>query len=169
MIRLVIPWIVLASLLGGCRISLEDAENTGGGGRCVVSMTSQACLDAESHQDLTWIQQNIFTASCVFSGCHNGSNNHAGKVDLRAGMSHSHLVDFASILDPTRKLVVANNVNASYLMLMLGHVTPDMADPPAMPPPASVGYMPQSSGGQLLCCQKLDALERWINDGAPNN
>jgi hypothetical protein len=165
MIRLVI----IASLLAGCRISLEDAENLGRGGRCVVSTTSQACLDADMHQDLTWIQQNIFTASCVFSGCHNGSNNPAGKVDLRAGMSRSHLVDFTSILDPTRKLVVANNVNASYLMLMLGHVTPEMADPPAMPPPASVGYMPQSSGGQLLCCQKLQALERWINDGAPNN
>ena len=166
MLRLVIA----ASLLIGCRISLEDAQNMGGGGgQCVVSTTSQACMDAVMHQDLTWIQPNIFTAHCVFSGCHNGTNNAAGKVDLRAGMSRSHLVDFTSILTPPRKLVVANNVNASYLMLMVGFVPPEMADPPGMPPPASVGYMPQSSGGELLCCQKLEALERWINDGAPNN
>jgi hypothetical protein len=166
MIRLVI----VASLLAGCRISLESAENAGGGGgRCVVSTTSQACMDAVMHQDLTWIQQNIFSAHCVFSGCHNGTNNPAGKVDLKAGMSHSHLVDFTSILSPPRKLVVANDVNASYLMLMVGFVPPEMADPPGTAPPASVGFMPQSSGGELLCCQKLEALERWINDGAPNN
>ncbi len=166
MLRLVIA----ASLCIGCRISLEDAQNMGGGGgRCVVSTTSQACMDAVMHQDLTWIQQNIFNAHCVFSGCHNGTNNPAGKVDLRAGMSRSHLVDFTSILTPPRKLVVANNVDASYLMLMVGFVPPEMADPPGMPPPASVGFMPQSSGGELLCCQKLEALERWINDGAPNN
>jgi hypothetical protein len=165
MIRLVI----IASLLAGCRISLEDAESTSGGGRCTISTTSQPCMDAVMHADLTWIQQNVFTASCTFSGCHNGANTPAGKVDLRAGMSHSHLVNFTSILEPTRKLVVPNNVNASYLMLMLGFVPPEMADPPASAPPASVGYMPQSSGGQLLCCQKLEALERWINAGAPNN
>ena len=165
MIRLVI----IASLLAGCRISLEDAESTSGGGRCMVSTASPPCMDAVTHSDLTWIQQNVFTASCIFSGCHNGANNPAGKVDLRAGMSHSHLVNFTSILDPTRKLVVPNNVNASYLMVMLGFVPLEMADPPAGAPPASVGFMPQSSGGQLLCCQKLDALERWINAGAPNN
>jgi hypothetical protein len=162
--------VIAASLLIGCRISLEDAQNMGGGGgQCMVSTTSQACMDAVMHQDLTWIQQNIFSAHCVFSGCHNGTNNPAGKVDLRAGMSRSHLVDFTSILTPPRKLVVPTNVNASYLMLMVGFVPPEMADPPGMPPPASVGFMPQSSGGELLCCQKLEALERWINDGAPNN
>jgi hypothetical protein len=160
---------IVATLLAACRISLEDAESPSGGGRCQVSTTSQPCLDAVTHSDLAWIQPNIFTASCVFSGCHNGANTRAGKVDLRAGMSHSHLVNATSGLDPTRKLVVANDVNASYLMLMLGFVPPEMAVPPATPPPASVGYMPQSSGGQLLCCQKLEALERWIEAGAPNN
>jgi hypothetical protein len=29
--------------------------------------------------------------------------------------------------------------------------------------------MPQDNGGQLLCCQKLDAIEGWIMDGALNN
>ena len=160
---------IAATLLAGCRISLEDAESPSGGGRCQVSTTSQPCLDAVTHSDLAWIQQNVFTASCVFSGCHNGANTRAGRVDLRAGMSHSHLLNATSGLDSTRKLVVANDVNASYLMLMLGFVPPEMADPPGSPPPASVGYMPQSSGGQLLCCQKLEALERWIEAGAPNN
>jgi hypothetical protein len=164
MLRLVIA----ITLLAACRISLEDAERPSGGGRCVVSTSSQACLDAVTHSDLAWIQQNIFTANCsAFSGCHNGANTRAGRIDLRAGMSHSHLVNFTSGIDPTRKLVVANDVGASYLMMMVGFVPPEMADPPASPPAASVGYMPQSS--ELLCCQKLEALERWIEAGAPNN
>jgi len=42
-------------------------------------------------------------------------------------------------------------------------------NPPAMPPPPTIGFMPQNSGGQLLCSQKLEAIERWIAMGALNN
>jgi hypothetical protein len=62
---------------------------------------------------------------------------------------------------------VPNDVQASYLMLMLGDVPPAMANPPGAPPPTSIGYMPQAQ--PALCCQKLDAIERWIMAGAPNN
>jgi hypothetical protein len=164
--------VIVASLLIGCRLSLENEDATGDDGsgrRCAVSTTSPSCLDAVTHADLAWIQMNIFSASCTFSGCHNGTNNPAGKIDLRPNMSHGHLVNFTSLLDPSRKLVVPNDVEASYLMLMLGDVPPAMASPPAAAPPGSVGYMPQGAGGRLSCCQKLDALERWIMTGAPNN
>jgi len=164
--------LVVASLLVGCRISLEDTNQQvtdGGVTKCKIDMSSQPCMDATMHSDFAWIEGNIFTKSCAFSGCHNGTNNPAGKVDLRAGMSFNHLVNFSSILAPPRKLVVPNDVAASYLMLMLTAVPPAMANPPADPPPASVYYMPQSFPFTPLCCQKLDALERWINAGAPNN
>jgi len=29
--------------------------------------------------------------------------------------------------------------------------------------------MPQTNGGMLLCCQKLEAIQRWITAGAMNN
>jgi|SRR5215510_7152432 len=164
MIRLV----AIATLVAGCRISLETNDTEDFSTRqCTVSTTVQPCLDAVNHSDLTWIEQNIFTKSCAFSGCHSSSSD-AGRLDLRAGMSRAHLVGVSSVLDSTRKLVVPNDVDASYLMLMVRDVPPAMANPPASPP--SSGYMPLGVPPSLgLCCQKLDALERWINAGAPNN
>jgi hypothetical protein len=153
-------------LLAGCRISLEPNDTGDSTTRqCIVSTTSRPCMDAVAHSDLTWIEQNIFATSCNFSGCHSRASDD-GKLDLRPGMSHDHLVGVSSTIDPTRKLVVPNDVDASYLMLMLRDVPPAMANPPGSPPPGGV-YMPQGAPG--LCCQKLDAFERWINAGAPNN
>jgi hypothetical protein len=43
---------------------------------------------------------------------------------------------------------------------------PDEAVPPA-PAPRDNLYMPLSS--PPVCCQKLDAIERWIMAGAMNN
>lgn len=158
----------IATLLVGCRISLEDSDTSGGSTtqQCTVSTTSQPCMDATMHSDLAWIEQKVFAASCNFSGCHDSATD-SGKLDLRPGMSHNHLVGVTSMVDSTRKLVVPNDVEASYLMLMVRDVPPMMASPPGNPPPGSVGFMPQNSSP--LCCQKLDALERWINAGAPNN
>lgn len=163
--------VAAASLLCACRISLENSNDLGGDGgtngrACTVSTTSQECMDATTHADLGFIEQVIFAKSCNFSGCHDSPTD-SGRLDLRAGLSHDHLVGVTSNLDATRKLVVPNDVNASYLMLMLRDVAPAMASPPGNPPPGSVGFMPQASS--TLCCQKLDAIERWINAGAPNN
>lgn len=157
--------LVLAGLVAACRISLEpDPPRT-----CVVSTTSPACVDAVNHSDLKWIENNIFVPNCNLGGggaCH-ASASDGGKLGLQPGMSHGHLVNVSSMIDKTRRLVVPNDVAASYLMLMLSDVPPDMASPPGAKPPDNVGFMPQSSG--VLCCQKLDALERWIESGAPNN
>lgn len=166
MIRLV----AIAALLSGCRISLETNDTEEFSTRqCTVSTTSQPCMDAVNHSDLAWIEQKIFTPSCAIPGCHSSTSD-SGKLDLHAGMSHDHLVNVSSIIDRTRKLVVPNDVDASYLMLMVRDVPPAMANPPAMSPPGDIGYMPQGVPPSLaLCCQKLDALERWIKAGAPNN
>jgi hypothetical protein len=167
MIRLVL----VASLVAGCRVSLESTSTTDGGsnGRaCTISTTSPQCLDALNHSDLPWIEQNVFKGACIFSGCHNGDNTTQGKVDLRSTKSYAHLVNYASVIDTTRKLVVPNDVAASYLMLMVRDVPPAMASPPGNPPPGDVGFMPKTTGTATLCCQKLDALERWIMAGAPS-
>jgi hypothetical protein len=157
--------VVLAAMLAACRVSLESDEPRS----CVVDMKAPSCIDAVNHSDLAWIEQNIFVPNCNLGGggaCHGGASD-AGKLDLRAGMSHKDLVGVSSMIDRTRMLVVPSDVAASYLMLMLNDVPPDMASPPGSRPPSNIGFMPMSSG--TLCCQKLDALERWINAGAPNN
>ena len=170
MIRLALAGCLVAGcVLAGCRLSLEstDTGSSSTGRVCTVSTTSPACADAVNHQDLAWIEQNIFVASCNFSGCHNGDNTPQGKVDLRPMKSYAHLVNYASVIDPSRKLVVPNDIEASYLMLMVRDVAPDMASPPGSAPPGSVGYMPKDTG-TTLCCQKFDTLERWIMAGAPS-
>jgi hypothetical protein len=150
-----------------CQPPINDA---GGSGMPVCAMsTSTACMDATTHMDLTWIQANVFDKQCTFSGCHNGASTAAGKVDLRDNMSYAHLVGYTSALDNSRKLVVAGDPKSSYLEVMLGVIKPSDATPPASPPRADVGYMPQDNGNQLLCCQKLDAIDRWISAGAMNN
>ena len=157
--------VVLAAMLSACRVSLESDEPRS----CVVDMKAPSCVDAVNHSDLAWIEQNIFAPNCNLGGggaCHGGASD-AGKLDLRAGMSHKDLVGVPSLIDKTRMLVVPNDVAASYLMLMLNDVAPDMANPPGKRPPSNIGFMPMSNG--TLCCQKLDALERWIDSGAPNN
>jgi hypothetical protein len=164
--------VAIAGLLCSCRLSLENYDTSiqgtdaGNGRACVVSTTSQPCMDATMHSDLAFIEQRIFASSCNFSGCH-GSATDAGRLDLRAGASHDRLVGVSSQIDPSRKLVVPNDVAASYLMLMLRDVAPAMANPPGNSPPGSIGFMPQAA--PTLCCQKLDAIERWINAGAPNH
>jgi hypothetical protein len=157
MIRLV----AIASLLAGCRISLED--DTGSAAACTID-TSSVCMEATTHSDLAWIEDKVFNVSCNFSTCH-ASAAAPGKLDLRPMFSHDALVNVASMVEPSRKLVVPNDVEASYLMLMLQAVPPGMASPPGSPPPSDIGFMPQNA--KPLCCQKLDVIERWIMAGAP--
>ena len=173
MLRVVAIASLVFPVFWGCRISLENYDTSiqdtdGGNGRaCVVSSTSASCVEATMHSDLAFIEQKIFASSCNVPGsCHNSASD-PGKLDLRPGVSHDHLVGVPSIIDRTRKLVVPNDVAASYLMLMLRDVAPAMASPPGSPPPGNVGFMPQAA--PVLCCQKLDAIERWINAGAPNH
>jgi hypothetical protein len=173
MLRVVAIASLVFPLLGGCRISLENPDlstpsSDGGSRACVVSTTSQPCMDATMHSDLAFIEQKIFALSCNFAGCHDSATDQ-GKLDLRAGVSHDHLVGVSSQIDRTRMLVVPNDVTASYLMLMLRDLAPAMANPPGSPPPGDIGFMPAPPGTPTLCCQKLDAIERWINAGAPNH
>ena len=140
-----------------CKIDLDHAPD---GGSCQVS-TSMACTDAVNHQELSWIQANVFTPQCTFGGCHNGENTKQGKIDLRDGKSFATLVNGDSMLVSGAKLVVPADPTTSYLEVMLGS-EPGTIDP-------TVGFMPQTNGGMLLCCQKLDAIQRWITAGAMNN
>jgi hypothetical protein len=152
---------LLLALVGvtACKIDLDHAAKQST--NCSDS-TSMACMDATSHQELSWLQKNVFTPQCAaFSGCHDGTNTKQGKIDLRDGHTYTTLVNGPSVLMPGASLVVPGDPTTSYLEVMLGS-QPGTIDP-------TIGVMPQSNGGMLLCCQKLDAVERWIMDGAMNN
>ena len=121
---------------------------------------SPACIEAESHSDLAWIQPKILTPSCAnFTACHQGAASQAGGLDLTEGHARANLVDVASSRFAEWKLVVPNQPAMSYLMVVLGQY-PGPLDP-------EIGTMPYNS--RLLCKEKRDAIERWIAAGAPES
>ena len=149
-----------------CRTTLED-EDQAVQRTCRILETAP-CTDAKSHADLAWLEENVFKPGCIAGSCHDGTGgDQAAKLDLRAGMARAHLVNVPSKLEPDHLLVAAGQPSASYLLMMVQQIRPEDMTPPASPPPADVGFMPQTSP-EPLCCQKLDALERWIAMGAPN-
>ena len=167
-------WVVSALVgtlaLTACRESLEtepDADTSSG--RVCKPGTSAECMMAETQSSLAWIEANVFAKSCAFSGCHNGAQTAAGRLDLKtAGASHADLVGVDSAIESGKKLVVAGQPKQSYLLMMMQQFPPAEMEPtPASPPPEDVGYMPQNA--PAVCCQKIDAVERWIMEGAQNN
>ena len=166
MFRVLVATIMIPGVVAtvGCRTSLDEESRA-----CKVSETNATCIEAANHSELSWIEENVFEKSCTFSGCHNGMATDAGRLNLTVGNSHSSLLGIASEIEPGSTLVVANQPLQSYLLVMMRQITPEMADPPVGEPDEDVGYMPQNAGGAVLCCQKLDAIERWIAAGAQNN
>jgi hypothetical protein len=170
--------LVLAVLLvTACRYSLDSAEYSDAAQArlCKVSMTTQSCLDADNHSDFTFVYSSVIKPKCVFDACHDGKiNTPQGMLDLKKDQAtaFTNLTTMPSMLDSTRMLVVAGNPHQSFLTVMLGSIKPTEADPPldAIPHNSKgdvVGTMPQNSS--IVCCQKLDAVDRWITAGAMNN
>ncbi|HEX5061551.1 MAG TPA: hypothetical protein VFV99_19420 [Kofleriaceae bacterium] len=162
--------VLLAALLvSGCRIDLDHADvdaNTSGRS-CKVSMAA-VCKEADSHSDFTWIKNKIFMTNCFGSSCHSGSTA-SGKLDLTddpyTSLMGSAGTGTASNLDPAHQRVVAGDPASSYLFFIIHGVEMNTAG--FAEPPGNVGYMPMSNS--TLCCQKIDAIDRWITAGAMNN
>lgn len=114
---------------------------------------SASCLEAESHSDAEWIQQNVFTPSCAaFNACHKGAALSAGGLNLEAGQAEANLVGSGSSLFPEFELIEPGSPTDSYLLVILG-----AQDGPLDP---EVGMMPFNS--PPLCEPKLGAIRRWI-------
>jgi len=121
-----------------------------------ASTGSSACDEARTHSDLAWIQTNVFTPSCALAGCHRTPAVSAGHLILDPGQSHGQLVNAPSTSATTWMRVVPSNAAKSYLLVAMGGQ--------AGPRPSD-GLMPL--GSQALCTEKLDAIQRWIEAGAP--
>ncbi|HWU90917.1 MAG TPA: hypothetical protein VN253_26810 [Kofleriaceae bacterium] len=167
MLRLALVALVVTS---ACRYSLEDdggGAPPDGGRLCKVIETSMTCADAVTHQNLAWIETNVFSPNCGGTSCHGQAPTPGGRIVLTTA-SYGKLVGADSQLAPGRKLVIGGSINQSYLMVLLRHISLGEADPaPAPAPPSDPGYMPVNS--DPICCQKLDAIARWIEGGAQNN
>lgn len=158
-------FVVLATVVAGfaaCRITLEDDSFPIDAG----SNLSASCMMAQTASDIGFLESKVYATACTFSGCHNGANDDAGQMDLRAGMSHASLVNQPSNLDPAYMLVVPGQPTQSYLLMMVQHFEPEEMSPPAMLPPSDIGLMPQNTGGRPICGPKREAIARWIEAGA---
>jgi hypothetical protein len=139
----------LALILAACGGGDDDDDGDG---------PSASCLEAEDHSDLAWIQENIFNGGCALAAaCHKGDAPDANGLNLEAGMSEANLVGVPAVGDSADglNLVEPGNPMESYLLIILGHYGTD--DPRI---PDGTGPMPFNS--PLLCEQKRDAIERWI-------
>jgi hypothetical protein len=144
---LALATIVLAS---GCRIALDSSPDAG-------AEVSAECVAAQGHSDLAWIETNVFTANCNFGSCHGGTGAQADHLSLIAGSVHDQLVGQPSVEDPSWMRVVASDSDHSYLMVALGAVSGPLPKDGVMP-----------DGQTPLCQDKIDAVQRWIAAGAPD-
>jgi hypothetical protein len=120
------------------------------------------CAEATLHDDLPWLQENIFTPSCSrFGVCHQRDSQgrlprEAGHLTLEDGETFAQLVDVDSDLFPEYKRVVPGDPAASYLMIILGSEDGPLKE---------TGTMPYQN--PLLCQEERDAVARWITSLAP--
>ena len=141
--------------LAACRTTLDEEPPS-------------PCDPLEGVSDLATIETQIFAKNCNFSGCH-GTGSRDSELQLVAGESHAELVGQPSTLEPDRMLVVPGDPQRSYLLYMVEQVRPgDMIPPADSTPPTDEGFMPGNSTARL-CTEKRDALQAWIEAGAPNN
>jgi len=166
----------------GCKIDLdarvfEDAREER---LCRISETAPICIAAanEMPSDFAWLQKNMFSTNCSGDDCHSAAVNGQppdGRLVLAEGFSYKVLMGkdatdpgpaplVASEFQTDHKLVEPGAPERSYLMFMLKALRANEGVPRFTPPPADVGYMPQSNN--TLCCQKLDVVARWIAAGA---
>lgn len=167
--------LLSALLVMACRIDLDHAEQPDAsvsGRACKVS-TSTSCKEADNHSDFTFIKSSIFPLSCSSSSSCHMSATSSGKLDLSAANAYTSLMgatgagNVKSGVDASRVLIVPGQPKASYFFFLLHGVKASEGEPAFNEPPTDIGYMPMNNNP--ICCQKLDAIERWITAGAKND
>jgi PKD repeat protein len=104
---------------------------------------------------LTAVQQQIFSQSCAFSGCHGGSSPAEG-MDLRSGSAYANIVNVRSSQMSSLDRIEPSDPENSYLYLK---VTGD----------SSISGVRMPRGGAALSQDLIDLLRDWIERGAPND
>lgn len=160
-----------ALVIAGCKIDLDTRESPRA---CESRPDIEVCQEAASvGDDFAWIRTNIFATNCSGSACHSaptGGRPPGGRIVLAEAEAYQTLMggDGSGVMSevaPGRRLVVPGNAEASYLFFLLRGVAAADGEPPFEEPPEDVGYMPQDLADGL-CCEKIDAVGRWIEAGA---
>ena len=162
-------------VVAGCRIDLDHASEVDAStnGRTCKMGTSAVCMDAVNHSDFAFLKNQVFPISCSASSSCHMSSTASGKLDLSAANAYTALMGPSGTcgvmadVDKSRVLVVPGQPAQSYLFFMIHGVKAADGMPPFSDPPSNIGLMPQNNAA--LCCQKIDAIERWITAGAMNN
>jgi hypothetical protein len=97
--------------------------------------------------------QSIFNTSCAVSGCHN--NTAEAGLNLTQGVSYANIVNVDSTQVPSKKRVLPNDAQNSYLVEKIEGRQ-------------SVGSRMPINRGNLSSTQ-IQNIRNWINQGAQNN
>jgi hypothetical protein len=103
----------------------------------------------------TAVQQQIFSQSCAFSGCHGGSSPAEG-MDLRSGSAYANIVNVRSSQMSSLDRIEPSDPDNSYLYLKV------IGDP-------SISGSRMPRGGAALSQDLIDLLRDWIERDAPND
>jgi len=148
----------VASALVGVSLGIVGCSSDGSpnGGSCPGDQVrcDGVCIDIESTlEGANGIQEVVFDVSCAaFRNCHGGEGIAQAGLELSsAEVSQANLVDFPSTQVPGRARVESGNSDNSYLMDKIRgeNLAPDTSRMPI---------------GDVLCDQKVTAIENWIND-----
>jgi len=99
---------------------------------------------------LSFVQENVLDVSCALSGCHAGGEF----PDLSAGKSYANIVDVLS--SQGLKLVEPGDPDSSYLFVKIAGG-------------AGMSGQLMPYGGAPLPDASVDAIRKWIADGALND
>ena len=127
---------VFAAFVGGC------GDSSGGGSGAAIPATKSA------------IQTEIFSKSCVFSGCHDSTD--AGGLNLQPGNALAELVNVPSESSALDRVEPGDPANSFLVKKLEGPLSGSEGDPMPLGAPA-------------LSNAKIQAIKTWIKEGAPEN
>lgn len=166
--------LVLLLAAPACRLTLEDdyvrpIDAPPKPSDADAAPTPCELAAAELHPTAAFLETNVFKVGCTASSCHDNDQPEDDQ-DLTVGHAWASTVNFVSKeqVDPPYLVVVPFKPKQSYLMMRIHHIAGADMDPPLPDPvPADEDdfYMPQKSSD--LCVEKREAIQRWIEDGAP--
>ncbi len=97
--------------------------------------------------------QSIFNSNCTLAGCHDATAQ-AG-LNLTQGQAYANIVNVDSTQDPSKKRVLPNDAENSYIVIKIeGRQT-------------TGGRMPLNRNP--LSSTQIQNIKNWINRGANNN
>lgn len=115
---------------------------------------SNECSEGGSRSDFAWLADNVFSSeSCTSTSCHSPTSS-ADVLDLSRAAAYQSLTRATASLAPGR-VVVPGEPSTSWLLTKLGYNS-DIELLGALMP----------VGRDRLCDDQLEAIARWIEDGA---